>query len=139
MFEYKLLVATEQQDMEGFINQWAKTEGWRVKSLLPPSSTSRKHPRSKWYATLERRLLRLEWAPGVGTDLAGYKLYVSKTPPNGVERKWTLLAIMDKEIHYYDVPLGLYEQPNTEYAFSVSVFDIAGNSTKQSIIATVQR
>lgn len=139
MFEYKLLIAAEQGEMEKYINQWCATEGWRMKSLVPPSSTVKRNPRSKWYATLERRLLRLEWAPGVGADLSGYKVYASKTPPDGVGREWTLIAIVEKGIHHYDVPLGLYEHPGSEYAFSVSAFDIAGNETKQSIIATVQR
>ncbi len=138
MFEYKFLIASQPQEMEGYINQWAATEGWRVRGAVRPPTQS-KGPRSKWYATLERKLLRLEWAPGIGQDLAGYKLYWSKTPSNGIERKWIALAQLDKSIRHYDVPVSLYAQPGIEYAFSVSAFDIAGNETKQSIIATVQR
>lgn len=141
MYEYKFLIASQPQEMEGYINQWAATEGWRVRGVVRPPTQS-KGPRSKWYATLERKLLRLEWKPNNETDLAGYKVYWSKTPPNGVERVWTVLAMFRAkpgEAQSYPIPLALYSQPGIEYVFSVSAFDIAGNESKQTIIATVQR
>lgn len=138
MYEYKFLIASQPQEMERYINQWAATEGWRVRGAVRPP-TQPKGPQSKWYATLERKLMRLTWTKNNETDLAGYKLYWSKTPPNGVQRVWTVLAMVKKDVMFYDVPMAIYAQPGIEYVFSVSAFDIAGNESKQTIIATIQR
>ncbi len=141
MFEYKLLIASKPEELEGYINQWCATEGWRLQEpVRPPLVGDKKSPASRWYATLERELMRITWRlPIESSDLAGFKLYWSKTPPNGTNREWTVLAMVKKDVLAYDVPLGVYAQPGIEYAFSVSVFDIAGNESKQSIIATIQR
>lgn len=141
MFEYKLLTANKPEELEGYINQWCRTEGWHVKEpVRPPLVVDKKSPASKWYATLERELLLLEWnKPIESSDLAGFKLYWSITPKDGVNRKWTVLAMVRKEVLSYAIPLGMYAKPGVEYSFSVSAFDIAGNESKQSIIATLQR
>lgn len=137
MFHYKLISSPHQQEIESTINQLAENAGWRLRSLLPPARA--KGPQSQWRATLERKLLRLTWTQNNETDLAGYKLYWSKTPQNGVARQWIVLAVVQKNVQSYDVPIALYAQPGIEYAFSVSAFDLAGNESKQTIIATVQR
>lgn len=137
MFEYKLLIASKPQEMEQYINQWAATEGWRVQSVHPPHTAA--SPGNKWYATLEREMLVLQWPPSPANDLAGYKVYWSKTPANGVQRTWILLIAVPKSVTSHAVPLALYNQPGVEYTFSVSAYDLAGNESKQTIIATWQR
>ncbi len=141
MFEYKLLIANKPEELEGYINQWCSTEGWHVKEpVRPPLVVDKKSPASKWYATLERELMLLEWRlPIDSSDLAGFKIYWTKTPSNGEATTWRLLTMVKKEVLSYPIPLGLYNQPGIEYAFSYSAFDIAGNESKQSRIATIQR
>lgn len=141
MFEYKLLIASKPEEMESSINQWCHTEGWHLKEpVRPPLALDKKHPASKWYATLERELLVLTWRkPIESSDLAGFKLYWSITPPNGINREWTVFGMVKKDVLSFAVPLGLYSKPGAEYSFSVSAFDLAGNESKQSIIATLQR
>lgn len=134
MFEYKLVSYAKPADFEQAANQLAKTEGWGLRSLFFIGK--------KWVAVLERELLMLYWRPGVETDLAGYKVYVSRTPQDGIERTWDFIGMFRAkplEPASYPVPLALYNAPGREYVFSVSAFDIAGNESKQKIVATVQR
>ena len=133
MYDYKLLMANTQRDLEVAINTAMLKDGYRlVAPVIGPVGT-------RWYATLERPLLHLTWKLSEAADLAGYKISWSKLPIFDVERVWIPLATIPKEQTSFNVPLELFTEQNQAYWFSVLSFDVAGNESERSIVATLIR